>query len=97
MTGNAFSFVSVVAFFDDEIWRRLAGAMIVRRFLQCFSAGLQSVEKLAEVVSSDLDAIIFLHGLADIPGQVGQIRQVFSGFFFRNDSDNLAAWQKLRQ
>jgi hypothetical protein len=57
---------------------------------------LQSVEKLAEIVCIDLDAVNFLHGSADIPGQVDPIRQVFSRFNFANKSGSLAAWQKLR-
>jgi hypothetical protein len=37
-----------------------------------------------------------IHIPAYTPGQVHPFGQVFSGFFFRHDSDNLAAWQKLR-
>lgn len=84
MVSDAVSFVNVIAFFDNEIRRRLAGA------------GFQSVEKLAEIVSIDLDAVNFLLIPADIPGQVDQNRQVFSRFNFANKSGSLAAWQKLR-
>ncbi len=37
------------AFFDHEVSRRFAGAVIGRCSLPCRSAGVQSVEQLAEI------------------------------------------------
>jgi hypothetical protein len=93
---NLIGFVSGSAFFHDEVWRRVAGAMIARCFLPRFRASLQSIKKLAEIVSIDFDVVTFLHISADIPGQVDPIPQVFSRFNFTGKSGSLAAWQKLR-
>jgi hypothetical protein len=96
MARDADGFISVVAFFNDEVRRRMAGAMICRCFLPRVCACFQSIEKLAEIVIINFDMENFLHGSTDIPGQVDPIRQVFSRFNFANKSGSLAAWQKLR-
>jgi hypothetical protein len=93
MRCNAIGLLSVVAFLDHEARRRLAGAMIFRRFLPRVGANFQSIQKLAKIVAVKIDVIDFLHGSADIPGQ---IRQAFSCFNFTNKSGRLAVWQKPR-
>ncbi len=97
MRRNPAGFIGVVAFLDDKVWRRFAGAMVVRSFRPRCGPNFQSVEKLAEVIVIQPKHEGFAHSSADTPGQVEQIEQAFSHFAITAVFGNLATWQKLRQ